>query len=187
MTVEHVCTCLQLCMELCTGVSSVITSWLSQCSHCIVMYRFLMQLKAAYAMQVLVALHRTVSLTFTPIEDATVGMWVAPLNVTRVNLPGVMLAAGWTCCFTRSKARCAALACLLLFVVNAGGLNSGQHGPRDKESSACLLACTQNQEQLVWNRCEPKLRINIFRCKTLMKSIVVLMHCELDAEHIFAS
>lgn len=61
------------------------------------------------AVQVLVTLHRSVSLTFTPIEDATVGMWVAPLNVTRVNWEQVMLTGGWSCCFTRSTDRCAHL------------------------------------------------------------------------------
>ena len=53
--------------------------------------------------QVLVSLHRSVSLTFTAIEDANVGMWLAGMNITRHNWEGVMLTAGWTCCFSRTQ------------------------------------------------------------------------------------
>ena len=61
---------------------------------------------AAWA-QVLVELQASTGLKFTPIEDANVGMWLAGLNVTLVNWSGPMVTAGWTCCFTRSKDKCA--------------------------------------------------------------------------------
>lgn len=60
-------------------------------------------------LQVLVALHSSVGLVFTPIEDATLGMWLAGMNVTRLNWPGSILSAGWTCCFTRTVDWCVAL------------------------------------------------------------------------------
>eukprot|EP00892_Ulva_mutabilis_P006228 jgi/Ulvmu1/3978/UM182_0006.1 len=54
-------------------------------------------------LKVLVSLHRSVSLTFTAIEDANVGMWLAGMNITRHNWEGVMSTAGWTCCFSRTQ------------------------------------------------------------------------------------
>ena len=57
------------------------------------------------ATQVLVALQRLSphGLLFTTIEDANMGMWLAGMSVQRINWPGIMLAAGWTCCFARTS------------------------------------------------------------------------------------
>jgi hypothetical protein len=57
--------------------------------------------------RVLVELQQTVRLVFTPIEDATMGMWLAGMHVTRINWQGNMVTGGWTCCFTRSQQKCA--------------------------------------------------------------------------------
>ena len=53
----------------------------------------------SHLLQVLLQLQHTVALQFTTIEDATVGMWLAGLDIQRLNWRGVMWAAGWTCCF----------------------------------------------------------------------------------------
>ena len=49
--------------------------------------------------QVLVGLQRSVSLLFTPIEDANLGMWLAALAARRVNWKLGMLTYGRPCCF----------------------------------------------------------------------------------------
>jgi hydroxyproline O-galactosyltransferase 2/3/4/5/6 len=59
------------------------------------------------AVNVLIELHQTVSLLFTPIEDATVGLWLAGMNVTIVDWAASMITVGSTCCFRNSKKKCA--------------------------------------------------------------------------------
>jgi hypothetical protein len=58
------------------------------------------------AMQALVGLQATVSLVLTPIEDATLGVWIAATAARRVDWKGAMLTYGRACCF---RERCAGL------------------------------------------------------------------------------
>jgi hypothetical protein len=60
---------------------------------------------ALLSVQVLLELHRTFALHFTTIEDASLGMWLAGMNVKRYNWPGVVWAGGWTLLHTCAKVR----------------------------------------------------------------------------------
>ena len=59
-------------------------------------------------------LQQTVSLVFTPIEDANLGFWVAGMNISRINWEGIVLSGGWTCCFARSTHKCVLHSTVLL-------------------------------------------------------------------------
>ena len=50
------------------------------------------------------ALQQTVSLAFTTIEDANMGMWLSGMNVKRVSWRSTMMTFGRPCCFADRNA-----------------------------------------------------------------------------------
>eukprot|EP01026_Neomeris_dumetosa_P072276 TRINITY_DN7355_c0_g2_i6.p2 TRINITY_DN7355_c0_g2~~TRINITY_DN7355_c0_g2_i6.p2 ORF type:complete len:121 (-),score=9.43 TRINITY_DN7355_c0_g2_i6:189-551(-) len=49
--------------------------------------------------EIIVSMHRNVGLLWTPIEDATVGLWLAGLNIRRVSNQHSFLTQDFDCCF----------------------------------------------------------------------------------------